>query len=286
MTLALGTMTWGRESDEAEARRMYSLARERGVRWFDSAASYSDGEAERILGRCIAADPRRDEVLISTKGGYRGEDILQEIEGSLKRLGVDWVAMYLHHHWMRHGHPMVWRDMVDLTDCGLAGDVGLSNCTAWQAADCRVHRKPRAVQINYSLAVRNAESELIPWARQHGVQVFAYSPLAAGLLACGKPKRLAEDARYARRFAGCGPASWCEYVLLASKLGQTPAQLAVAWVEAHPSGLVIPILGARNAGQLAELLDRKPITTEQWRAVASLFPPPQHPTGRPDDDEP
>ena len=296
MTLAVGTMTWGRESDEPECRRMYSLARERGVRWFDSASSYSDGEAERILGRCIAADPRRDEVLISTKGGYRGEDIAQELRGSLERLGVERVTLYLHHHWMRHGSQSVLDQLVLARESGAIVSYGLSNCSAWQAAEARpLWPRKFYVQILYSLAKRGAESEVLPWARARAgqVHVFAYSPLAAGLLTgkYGVPARdfggvrLDDDERYRLRFRHIDPYLPGPYYRAALAADMTPAQLAVAWVEAHPSGLVIPIIGARNVPQLEELLCRKPITTEQWRAVASLFPAPQHPTGRPDDDE-
>lgn len=276
--IAVGTMTWAREANEAEARSMYSLARERGVVWFDSASSYSDGEAERILGRCLRDDPRRDEVLISTKGGYRGERLDAEIMGSLKRIGTDFVELYLHHHWAKHG---TWDAAVQLDEVTLmrqARWIGLSNCLAWQAAAVHSSFGLRAIQILYSLAKRGAESELIPFAADSGVQVFAYSPIAAGALACRGQQRLKDDTRYAHRFSDC--AIPLDFEAMCADLGQTPAQLAVAWCEAHPSGLVIPIIGARNATQLEELLARKEIDADQWRAVASLFPAPQHPTGR------
>jgi aryl-alcohol dehydrogenase-like predicted oxidoreductase len=293
--IAVGTMTWGRESSEDEARRMYSLARERGVVWFDSASSYSDGEAERILGRCLRDDPKRDEVKISTKGGYRGEDIREELRGSLERLGVERVALYLHHHWARHG------DLGSAWDLALAAwRWGLSNCSAWQIAaeyeraSLLDYNTPDAIQILYNLAKRGAETELIPWARYAGVKVFAYSPLAAGLLtgkyryaARGSNKwRLYADERYRRRFADrMVPDSEGEYLprgyyAAAHDLDMVPAQLAISWVMSHPHAAVIPIVGARTAAQLDELLGARQLDAETWRTVGAMFPSPPPATDR------
>jgi aryl-alcohol dehydrogenase-like predicted oxidoreductase len=283
--IALGTMTWGREADEAEARSMYALARERGVVWFDSAASYSNGEAERILGRCLRDDPKRDEVKVSTKGGYRGEDIREEIKGSLERLGVERVELYLHHHWSWHGDRFVWQDLIALRDNGLADGVGLSNCAAWQAATCCSDRFVDAIQVLYSLVKRQAEVELLPWAKFARATVFAYSPLAAGLLT-GKYQRgwgdvdtrawrLNADGRYSRRFATAQHVPR-RYFDLAASLGMTPAQLAVSWVMSNATCHVVPIVGARSADQLGELLSARRLGEDEWRMVGGMFrrPPP------------
>jgi len=287
--IAVGTMTWGREADEAEARRMYSLARERGVVWFDSASSYSDGEAERILGRCLRDDPKRAKVRISTKGGYRGEDIREELRGSLERLGVERVELYLHHRWMKHGSDRTWFEMRGVWRDGLCDEVGLSNCAAWQAA--QTSPIVDAIQVLYSLGKRQAEVELLPFAAANEVRVFAYSPLAAGLLT-GKydldgeilvirsmQGRLLGDARYRRRFADW-PGMPSGFAGAARDLNMTPAQLAVSWVMGNPTCMVIPIVGARTVQQLDELLGARPLDVETWRRVGAMFPAPPPATDR------
>lgn len=290
--IAVGTMTWGREASAAEARRMYALARARGVVWFDTAALYGDGEAERILGAAVVSDPSGDEVQVSSKGGYRGQDIGAEIEASRKRLRLDRIHLYHHHHWQRHGSREAWDGLCNAARRGHIGQIGLSNCAAWQAAQC----KPDALQVLYSLAKRGAEVELLPYAAQAGVRVFAYSPLAAGLLT-GKYEepeplvfgdrtevpRIRADSRYRARFAdwqGLPPG----YRTVADVLGMTPAQLAVAWIEAHPAN-VVPIVGARSAAQLAEVLDRKNLSPAAWRAVGGMFRAPPPPTDRLEESE-
>lgn len=285
--IAVGTMTWGREADEAEARRMYSLARERGVVWFDSASSYSDGEAERILGRCLRDDPKRDEVQISTKGGYRGEYCTHEIRGSLARLGVERVELYLHHHWMRHRSEDHWRALYSTLDLG-ADHIGLSNCAAWQAAEADWDGEVYAVQILYSLAKRQAEVELIPWAAstRGRVRVFAYSPLAAGKLtgkyggASPVRSRLYEDERYRARFADVPRHIPTRFRAAAHDLDMVPAQLAISWVMSNPTCIVIPIVGARTAAQLDVALGARQLDVETWRTVGAMFPAPPPATDR------
>ena len=129
---------------------------------------------------------------------------------------------------------------------------------------------------------------MIPFAAENEVQVFAYSPLCAGLLTgkYGEPPgttpsrwRLDNDERYRRRFADVRPLP-CNYFSTAAALGFTPAQLAVSWVMSHPSGIVIPIVGARTAQQLEELLGARPLDVETWRTVGAMFPSPPPATDR------
>jgi aryl-alcohol dehydrogenase-like predicted oxidoreductase len=260
--ICVGTMTWGRETNEVAARRIYSCAREYGVTWFDTASLYSNGEAERILGRCMRDDSKRAEVRVSSKGGYRGQGMIGEIEGSLHRLGVERIDIYHHHHWMRHGSWDALTDLVTAWRRGKIGAIGLSNCAAWQAALASAQVRLRAIQVLYNLVKRQAEVELLPLAEDRRWTVQAYSPLASGLLTgkygcglSGQPEwRLKADKRYAARYA------WPSTSLTglrahAKQRNQTPAQLAVAWVETHPA-VTMAVVGARNVDQLVEVLER------------------------------
>jgi aryl-alcohol dehydrogenase-like predicted oxidoreductase len=250
-------MTWGRETPEAEARRIYSLAREHGVVWFDTAALYSDGEAERILGRCLKDDPKRDEVHISTKVGYEGELVRDALGWSLLRLGVDQVEVCFHHHWMRHGADVALYDLFRVREEGRAAAIGLSNCAAWQVAYAHAKWPIDWIQILYNLVKRQAEVELLPMAEELDIGVMAYSPLASGLLTGkyggGPPGvgRLDEDERYRRRYDGAARVD--VFVSTCRANGYPPTAAALQWGATHPLH-PMPIVGARTAAQLQETL--------------------------------
>ena len=274
-------MTWGREAPEDECERMYQLARERGIRWFDTASLYQDGEAERILGRLLAKDPNREQVMISTKGGYRGQPLLEEVEKSCQRLGVDKVQAYYHHHWHRNIGFATPRTSPNEVYQQVLWDIpkvmkrtrmfGLSNCTAVELA-LAVHAllPIGCVQFHYNLFSRTAEVELVPLAKLLGLAMFGYSPLAAGILThrLQPTPRMVEDKRYAKRYDRCGP-------------GFVNPGDAVAWVEAKG---VTPIVGARTAEQLHEVLQREQMTPDDAAVVEMGFRQPPHPLDRPEED--
>jgi len=275
--IAVGTMTWGREADPFESRQMYVCARDHGVTHFDTAALYSDGQAERLLGTFIRDYNDADKVTVSTKGCYRGENPQEELEGSLRRLGMDSVDLWFHHHWMKHGSLRVVDEMARLHGNG-ALRLGLSNTSAWAAALASALAPPiEALQVHYNLVARTAEVELMPLARAVEWEVYGYSPLAAGFLT-GKydtpgnrriPRRLVQDKRYRRRYHDLN--------LVGRPVG--PA-VAVRWVERQG---VVPIVGARNVQQLRESLAVVEYDDRQWATVESFFPRPPHPLDRPEE---
>jgi aryl-alcohol dehydrogenase-like predicted oxidoreductase len=277
MNIVLGTMTWGRETDKPEARRIYDLARESGVTWFDTAAIYGEGKAEQWLGEFCRDDP---EVKISTKVGYNGEDPLDQLKECVKRLGRP-VSVCFHHHWMRHGSFKAVFRLEKCRQLGLAGEVGLSNCAAWQAALVSTEIRIRWLQVLYNLFKRQAEVELLPLAKDRGWTVMAYSPLASGLLTgkysqvsewTGSDKwRLEADARYRQRYSG----TFLPYEMDKYKRGQwIPSNIAIGWVELS---YCRPVVGARTAAQLNESLE--PIPKEVVLSeLNDMFPapPPAH----------
>lgn len=201
--LCLGTMTFGSQVQTVEAHRMMDLAFDRGIYFFDSANAYNAGEAERILGKW--AKRKRNQIVISTKVRYQvGDDLFSvglsrrtirnEVENSLRRLKMESIdLLYLHQPDQHTDLDETIHVCDDLIHEGKVHSIGLSNFAAWQVAQI-IERsaklgtmRPWAYQVMYNLLVRNAESELIPCCQNYNVSLFAYNPLAAGLLT-GKHK--------------------------------------------------------------------------------------------------
>ncbi|MEO1648808.1 MAG: aldo/keto reductase, partial [Pseudomonadota bacterium] len=203
--LALGTMTfgddWGWGADGAASREIFDAYVEAGGNFFDTADLYTNGNSERMLGRFIQESGLRDKAVIATKFSYNAEpgnpnaggngrkNIMRAVEGSLERLGTDYIDLYLLHTWDRvTPAEEVMRTMDDLVTSGKVRHIGLSDTPAWYAAraqtiaELRGYERLSALQLEYSLAERNLEDEFTDLATQHGMGIMAWSPLASGLL--------------------------------------------------------------------------------------------------------
>lgn len=292
--MAFGCMQFGARADDAASAALFHAARAAGIVHFDTAHGYSGGASERILGRLALAE--RERLIIATKAGYQGgagrANLLAQVDDSRRRLGMDRIdLLYLHRHDRDTPLEESLETLADLQAAGVIGAIGLSNFAAWavmkaQAIAARLGTRIDAIQPMYSLVKRQAEVELLPMAQDQGLAVFSYSPLGAGLLtgkyAAGGTGRLAEDARYAARYAdpaahraGAGLAQ------LAADTGHHPATLAVAWVMAHPAR-PRPIISARDAGQLAPALAALHIRPdpELLARIGALYPAPPPATDR------
>ena len=202
--LALGTMTFGAGrwgADEAGSRAIFDAYVEAGGNFVDTADVYAGGESEAMLGRFMADHGNRDRLVISTKagfprradtplaGGNSARNIRNGIEGSLRRLGTDYIDMFWTHVWDRTTPPE--EVLRALTDAVQRGDIlyyGFSNAPAWYAAQiatlARVHGLPQPVglQYSYSLIDRGVELDVLPAGQALGLGLVAWSPLGAGLL--------------------------------------------------------------------------------------------------------
>lgn len=202
--VSLGAMTWGggfsRDTrvDEDRARRLLDAAVDAGVNLVDTAENYggAPGRSEEVLGRLL--DGRRDRVLVATKVGYadRGPGVLAPgrviaaCEASLRRLGTDHIDLYLLH---RPDRSTPLDDTVaaleTLLDRGMIRAFGLSNHRAWEVAGVNARQRALgrteacAVQVSYSLAMRDVEHEIQPCCHRGGIGMLAYAPLAGGQLA-------------------------------------------------------------------------------------------------------
>ena len=286
-TYALGTMTFGDESDEAVSHAQLDRFMAAGGTLVDTADVYSGTESESIIGRWLAARPAdvRDRVVLATKGrfatgegpndlGLSRRHLRLALDASLARLGVDHVDLYQVHAW----DPLTpmeetLRFLDDAVTAGKIGYAGLSNFTGWQlqkACDIADHRgwTPLVtLQPQYNLLAREIEWEIIPAAQENGLGLLPWSPLGGGWLT-GKylrdtpptgstrlgdnPERGVEA--YARRSTVERTWDVIDVVKsIAEARGVSMAQVALAWLHDRP-GVTSVILGARTLEQLDDNL--------------------------------
>ncbi|OLT45977.1 aldo/keto reductase [Cellulosimicrobium sp. CUA-896] len=260
-TWQFGSREWGYGDDFANrrAREIVRRALELGVTFFDSAELYGFGRSERILGEALGE--RRDEVVVATKLFPVlpvAPVVQQRAVASADRLGVRRIDLYQVHQAnpvVRDGTTM--RGMAALRRTGLVDQVGVSNYSLdrWQAAERALGALVVSNQVEYSLVHRDPEVDLLPWAREEGRVVVAYSPLGQGVLS-GRytPDDRPRDAvrRANPLFAPENLERIAPLVDTLRQVGEahdlTPTQAALAWVVARPGVLAIP--GASSVEQL------------------------------------
>lgn len=286
--LALGTMTfgndWGWGATEEEAQTIFDMYVDRGGNFVDTSVNYTGGSSERFLGRFIKH--KRDRVVVATKftmareegnpnsGGNQRLNIIRSVETSLKQLDTDWIDLLYLHSWdFTTGVDEVMRALEDVVRSGKVAYLGISNTPAWLVsqmqtiADFRGWAPFVALQIEYSLAERTVEQELVPMARALGLGIVPWSPLAGGLLAGKYSRRDLEGAQEGAAVTGtrkdviAAMGGMTERALniadavaqVATELGVSSSQVAIAWLLQQRAGTT-PILGARTPEQLADNL--------------------------------
>jgi aryl-alcohol dehydrogenase-like predicted oxidoreductase len=283
--LGLGTMTWGRDTDEHESREQLGAFLDAGGTLLDTAAGYGDGAAEELIGSLLRDHVRRDDVVICTKAGIsrrsgtrvvdtsRGA-LLDALDASLARLGVDHVDLWLAHSW---SDAVPLEETLNALDTavtsGRARYIGISNYSGWQSARAATWQQLRgsvplvATEVEYSLLNRDVEVEALPAAAAHGLGVFAWSPLGRGVLTGKYRHGTPADSRaasphfaaFVERFLDPGSRQIVDALVTAAEgLDCSPAELALAWVRDQP-GVTAPIVGARTAAQLRGTLGSEQI---------------------------
>ena len=280
--IGLGTATWGRDTDEHEASDQLKAFVDDGGSLLDTADTYADGDSERVIGTLLAKVVDRDDVVIATKAGsVTGPDrgrrsdtsrrhLLQALDESLDRLGVDHVDLWQLHGWDSSTTLDETLSALDFAVAsGRARYVGVSNFAGWQTAKAAgwqrswPGRVPLAsTQVEYSLLQRGVEREVVPAALDAGLSLLAWSPLGRGVLTgkyrTGIPadSRAASDhlARFVEPYLDESHARVVQAVCTAAEgLGVSPLAVALAWVRDRP-GVGAPIVGARTAAQLLGIL--------------------------------
>ncbi|WP_186382627.1 aldo/keto reductase [Amycolatopsis rhizosphaerae] len=278
--MALGTMSWGSETDADEAASQLVAFVDAGGTLVDTADIYADGDGERILGSLLGDVVPREEVVIATKAVARRNDgpfgggasrgaLLSALDGSLRRLGVDHIDL-----WQLHA----WDDTVPLAETLSALDyavrsgkvryTGVSNYSGWQLATAAAGTSLVSTQVEYSLVERGVEREVLPAARHHGIGILPWAPLGRGVLTGKYRTGTPADSRgaspayagYVEQHRTDRAARIVEAVTTAADgLGTSPLSVALAWVRDRP-GVVAPVVGARDTGQLTGSLAAEAIT--------------------------
>lgn len=312
--LALGAMTfgteWGWGADEDTARQLFNTYIDAGGNFIDTADLYTNGTSESWIGKFVARG-LRDRVVITTKFSYNAEpgnpnaggngrkNILRAVEGSLQRLGTDYIDLYILHTWDRiTPAEEVMRTLDDLVRAGKVRHIGLSDTPAWYAAraqtlaEWRGYEPLSTMQLEYSLVERNIEREFIPLGLELGMGVMVWSPLASGLLS-GKYKpsegAFIGEGRLDTLKDSQNPAfqkfterNWkiiAELEKVARELDRSMAQVAVNWTANQP-GIGSVIVGATKLSQLEDNLKALDfeIPTELGERLETLsHPEPQFP---------
>jgi 1-deoxyxylulose-5-phosphate synthase len=305
--LCLGVMTYGDPAwrswvlPEDASRPFIKRAVEAGINFFDTADMYSRGVSEEILGRAIRDFvPRRDDAVIATKVNFPMSDapndrglsrkhILASIDGSLKRLGMDYVDLYQIHRWDPET-PIeeTLQALHDVVRAGKARYIGASSMAAWQftkslyLADRHGWTRFVSMQNHYNLVYREEEREMLPLCEEEGIGVIPWSPLARGFLAGNRRAADKGDTERAKTDAFAHQLYYADsdfrivdrVVEVADARGATPAQVALAWI-LHKPAVTAPIVGASKMPQLEQAiaaLDLR-LSEDEMRALEAPYEP-------------
>lgn len=297
--LCVGCMSFGKAGtmhdwtlDETGTEAIVRHALGLGINFFDTANGYSDGTSEEYLGRALKKNVARDKVVIASKvyfnpGRLSAEAIRREIEGSLRRLGTDYLDLYIIHRF-DYDTPIeeTMEALNDLVASGKVRAIGASAMYGYQFYNMQLAARDNgwtqfsAMENHYNLLYREDEHELIPICRQMNVSLMPYSPLAAGHLARAEWRSDSVRSRTDRVAMGKYDRTEEQDMLivkrvseLAEKHGCKMSQIAIAWLWAK--GVASPIIGATKTAYLddaAGALDVK-LDAEDAAYLEELYVP-------------
>ena len=285
--LGLGTMTWGRDTDEHEAAEQLRFYLDAGGNFVDTAAVYGNGDAERVLGGFLGVMVPRDQIIIATKAGISfksGErvvdnsrtSLIADLDRSLSHLRTEYVDLWQIHTWDEKTPLEEVLSALDYAvSTGRARHVGISNFAGWQLARAVTLQNPIfgkapiiSAQNEYSLLNRKIEREILPASRELGVGALAWSPLGRGVLTGKYRSGLPSDSRgasphfssFIEPYLDERSRKIVEAVMVASDgLGLSPLEVSLAWVRDCP-GVTSAIIGARTGAQLRGALSAESVT--------------------------
>ncbi|MCZ4605908.1 aldo/keto reductase [Streptomyces sp. Lzd4kr] len=281
--LALGCMSYGEPGfgthpwslPEDESLPFLTQALDLGVNFFDTANIYSLGTSEEFLGRALRKLTRREDVVVATKvyekldtnplsGGLSRSAIMRELDASLRRLGTDYIDLYIVHRW-DHDTPVeeTMQALHDVVRAGKVRYIGASSMHTWQfvkaqyVADLHGWTRFVSMQNHYNLINREEEREMLPYCLAEGIGVTPWSPLARGRLARDwhtESARTAGDPIQERFY---GPTEQADRAVahvaaqLAAERGVPMAQIALAWLLRQPT-VTAPVVGATKPHHLQD----------------------------------
>ena len=284
--LCLGTMNFGPQTDENDSFAIMDRAVELGINFFDTANVYGRkrgaGVTEQIVGRWLAKSGRRDDIVLATKvygnmgdgpneRGLSAYHITRACDESLRRLQTDRIDLYQMHHIDRDTpFDEIWQAMETLVRQGKIIYAGSSNFAAWHIAQANCMAAQRhflglvSEQSLYNLTARTIELEVIPACRAFGLALLPWSPLAAGVLAgsATAAKGGRRDSDFVRTRVDKRRQQLEDYENLCRKLGEKPADVAIAWL-LHQPAVTAPIIGPRTREQLDGIMHALTINLEE-----------------------
>ncbi len=264
---------WG-DQDDDQAIAAIKRAVDLGVNWIDTAAIYGLGKSETLVGKAVASLPSGDRPLIATKCGrtnagdgkvgksLKRDSVISECEASLQRLQVDCIDLY-QMHWPQPDDEIEegWSTLVDLKQQGKVRHIGVSNHNVSQLQRLQRIHPVASLQPPYSMISSEVEAEILPFCGQQNIGVVSYSPMGKGLLTGGfdlaRASSLSADDHRSRdpRFQSPQLEINLEFVeglnRIATELGWTVAELAIAWV-LRRSEVTSAIVGARRPEQIEQ----------------------------------
>ncbi len=281
--LCLGTMTFGEEwgwgASQDESRKVFDAFVEAGGNFIDTANGYTDGTSEKIVGEFIASE--RERFVVATKysfplrmndqnnhpngSGNHRKNMMQSLEGSLKRLNTDYIDLFWLHAWdFMTPVEEILRAFDDMVRQGKVLYIGISDAPAWIVAQANTLAQFQgwtpfvALQVEYSLVQRTPERDLLPMAKAFDLAITPWSPLGGGVLT-GKYNQRNGSSEQGRMESMKANISDRQLAIadvvcqVAEQIGHSPSQVALAWLRAQ-SGVIIPIIGARKATQINDNL--------------------------------
>lgn len=287
--ICLGTMSFGQDwpfgADEATSHRILDAYAEAGGNFLDTANKYHNGQTEEYVGRWLKG--RRQRMVVATKyslamdhsdpnaAGNQRKNLMQAVEGSLRRLGTDAIdLLWVHAYDDDTPIDETLRGLDDLVRMGKVHYIGLSDTPAWVVSAAQVMAELRgwsslaAIQVEYSLLQRTTERDLLPMAAHFDLGVAAWAPLAGGVLT-GKYTRGGDnDSLRKRGNADRGRSSERGLAIaravdtVADGLGVSSTQVALAWVLSR-GYRYFPIAGARKVEQLHDILAATEVTLNE-----------------------
>jgi aryl-alcohol dehydrogenase-like predicted oxidoreductase len=288
-----GNHTWTLPEDQS--RPLIRQAVEAGINFFDTANVYSAGSSEEIVGRALQEYASRDELVIATKvhgrmsegpngGGLSRKAILSEIDASLRRLGTDYVDLYQIHRWDPKTPVLETMEALhDVVKAGKARYLGASSMWAWQFSKAQYLAKAAgltpfvSMQNHYNLLNREEEREMLPLCLDLGVGAIPWSPLARGKLTrdWDASTTRSETDEFGKRLYHDDDRLIADTVAtIAEERGVPRAQVALAWVAAHPA-VSAPIVGATKASHIDDAVAAVDLvlTEDERKRLAADYQP-------------
>ena len=285
---------------ERETEEIIRAGLAAGINFYDTASAYQGGSSEEYVGKALRANAKREDYVLATKflprtpqeieAGISGkEHVLNSLDASLKRLGMDYADLYICHMW-DYNTPLeeIMEGLDAAVKSGKARAIGISNCFAWQIAKANYFARANgmaeyvSIQGHYNLIAREEEREMVPFCKEENIALTPYSALAAGRLcrlpgtdAASQSKRLKEDA-YAKfkydQTAEMDNAIIARVAEVAASRGVGMTEIALAWLLTK---VTAPVVGATKLSQLEGMAKATELnlTAEECRYLEELYLP-------------